>query len=837
MARASSKKAVKKKKAEPTFKPRNARPMPLQGLAFFILAIFTLLSLITYDWQQNTAFTTEPESLPMGNAGMWVGYNGLRVLGNAFWLIPLFCLWFAGMYTFAQAYKVKFLRIVSIFFSILFLTIISSLQEVYFSDVSYQELAESRTNNNLPYGPGGFVGDQLYRGFLHESIGILGTLVIFGLLFLAALFHIFHDNIGIWILRRFRGYREWKARRNERKALKLEEKARLQKDKEAVKGITPEKKEKPSLKSSEKADILSSKNADRDYIDAPPPPPKKIPGSTPVPDLTLQPQEEPPVEPDEETPKENPKQNLKIIASETTRKASKPLPEKKGDYQFPSLDLLSEPPPEETGESDSVHQETADVLVRTLGEFGVKVTMGDVHAGPVITRYDVYPAAGVRVEKIANLDKNIALGLKANSVRILAPVPGLGCVGIEIPNKKPLPVYVRDILESEDWVNNEAEIPIALGKEVSGKPLITDLTRMPHLLIAGATGSGKTVCINTIITSLLYKHSPEDLRFVMVDPKIVEMQVYNTLPHMLIPVVTEPKKVPGALRYLATEMENRYQMFAAVGVRNIAGFNARKNRSKEAEERAKELDASLSPEERAAAASVEVPRDINNDVPDKLPYIVCIVDELADLMMVAPQDIETGIARLAQLARAAGIHLILATQRPSVNVITGVIKANLPSRIAFKVASKVDSRTILDIMGADHLIGRGDMLFLPPGSGDLIRSQGAFVADEEINQVVDFITRNNGEPVFDEQFQKNVEESVLDGEGNEDDTEWDDDLVPQALEVLRTSQRASTSMLQRRLKIGYNRAARIMEMLEAEGIVGPENGSNPREILKDLNDL
>jgi S-DNA-T family DNA segregation ATPase FtsK/SpoIIIE len=529
---------------------------------------------------------------------------------------------------------------------------------------------------------------------------------------------------------------------------------------------------------------------------------------------------------------------LRIIAGEEVRKAEMKLPEKRGNYKFPPMRLLAEPKGGNPMDDESIHEETADMLVKTLEEFGVKVTTGDVHTGPVITRYDVYPAAGVRVERILNLDKNIALNLKATSVRILAPVPGKGCVGIEVPNKHPQSVFIRDILESEDWVNNKAEIPVALGKEVSGRPLIADLTKMPHLLIAGSTGSGKTVCINAVITSLLYHSSPEDLRFVMVDPKIVEMQVYNSLPHMLVPVVTDPKKVPNALKYLLNEMEKRYQLFAGIGVRNIAGYNAKmasnRKEAAEAEERAAAIDAELTPEERAATASIEVPRDPGalGEPPGKLPYIVVIVDELADLMMVAPADIETGIARLAQLARAAGIHLILATQRPSVNVITGVIKANLPSRISFKVASRVDSRTILDTMGADHLIGKGDMLFLPPGSADLVRAQGAFVGDDEITGIVHHIRDINGEPNFDESFQKNIDSPEEAGGGVEG--EWDDELVPDAIEVIRNSKRASTSMLQRRLKIGYNRAARIMEILEAEGMVGPENGSSPREILMDL---
>ena len=331
----------------------------------------------------------------------------------------------------------------------------------------------------------------------------------------------------------------------------------------------------------------------------------------------------------------------------------------------------------------------------------------------------------MKVGKILNLENDIALGLKAMAVRIQAPVPGKGTVGIEVPNKHPESVYLKDIIESEDWAKSKAEIPVALGKEVSGRPLIADLTKMPHLLVAGATGSGKTVCINTMIASLLYHSSPDDVRFIMVDPKIVEMQVYNDLPHMLIPVVTDPKKVPGALKWLIAEMERRYKVFAKVGVRNISGFNDKQKKKRQQEE---ERNAQFAIDEMAGddilgmdnipdaeAPEIEVPRDEEIDIPEKYPYIVCIIDELADLMMVAAQDVEGGIVRLAQLARAAGIHLIIATQRPSVNVITGLIKANLPCRIAFRVSSKVDSRTILDENGADQLIGRGDMLFQSAG--------------------------------------------------------------------------------------------------------------------------
>jgi S-DNA-T family DNA segregation ATPase FtsK/SpoIIIE len=385
-------------------------------------------------------------------------------------------------------------------------------------------------------------------------------------------------------------------------------------------------------------------------------------------------------------------------------------------------------------------------------------------------------------------------------------------------------VGMREILESEDWMSAKAELPIALGKDVSGKSLISDLTKMPHLLIAGATGSGKSVCINSIVASILYSKSPKDVRLIMVDPKVVELKIFNTLPHMLIPVVTEPKKVPAALKWLLGEMEQRYQIFAKANVRNLVGFNNRKKDPKH----------EFPPTEQQAELD-GVTEEI--EIPDRLPYIVAIIDELADLMMVSPAEIETSIARLAQLARAAGIHLIIATQRPSVNVITGVIKANLPSRIAFQVASQVDSRTILDTKGADTLIGRGDMLFSPPGTSRLVRAQGAFVADEEVQEIVEFLKRN-GPPQYAQSVQQQIDRDSRDededGEDGDDDLGDDQELFTQALDVLRSTRRASTSMLQRKLRIGYNRAARIVEIMEEKGIVGPENGSSPREILVDL---
>jgi hypothetical protein len=424
-------------------------------------------------------------------------------------------------------------------------------------------------------------------------------------------------------------------------------------------------------------------------------------------------------------------------------------------YVYPPVDLLNESP------DDGAYAEECAALAvelrETLNQFGVEVEIGEIQSGPVITRYELIPAPGVRVEKIENLDKNIALTMRAPAVRILAPIPGRNCVGIEIPNANARPVGLRGILESDAWKQKNAEVPIALGRGVTGEPIIADLARMPHLLIAGSTGSGKTVCINSILASFLFHASPEDLRLILVDPKIVEMQVYNQLPHMLLPTLTDPKKVPNALHWLIHNMEWRYHLFASVGVRNIAGFNAKVMRTREEAKRASELERELSPEERTAIAHLQSSRREAAEMPQqRLPYIVCVIDELADLMLVSPDDIENSVTRLAQLARAAGIHLILATQRPSVNVITGVIKANLPSRIAFKVASKVDSRTILDGNGADGLLGRGDMLFLPPGASGLVRAQGAWVSDEEINRVVEFIAKNRS-PCFDKQAMSFVE--------------------------------------------------------------------------------
>jgi len=511
-----------------------------------------------------------------------------------------------------------------------------------------------------------------------------------------------------------------------------------------------------------------------------------------------------------------------------------------GNYQLPSLDFLQHPDMTvKPTESKEELMANARLMQQTLAQFDIEVSLGDITKGPTITRYELHPAPGVKLEKIAALSNNIAAVLKAERINILAPVPGKSSVGIEVPNLVKTKVIMRDLLESDEWRNSKARIPLALGKDVYGHPIIADLGDMPHLLIAGSTGSGKSVCINAIIASLLYKFSPDQLRFVMIDPKVVELQHYNSLPHLVVPVVTDPKKVILALRWVVNEMEKRYQIFARVGMRNIASFNSRpKNKLVPLEPELPLMAKKEKVEPGAEGFAVEVdeqivvPREEDIVIPEKLSYIVVIIDELADLMLVAPADVEMAIARITQMARAAGIHCIVATQRPSVDVITGVIKSNIPARIAFQVAAAVDSRTILDGQGANKLLGKGDMLYLPPGSAKLIRAQGALITDQEIQSVVDFIAKQ-GKPSYEMEIHQQLSKPAANF-GNESGIDEDEDLIQQCIEVIRSEQKASVSLMQRRLRLGYTRAARIMDELENRGIVGPSKGAEPRDILIDL---
>lgn len=510
-------------------------------------------------------------------------------------------------------------------------------------------------------------------------------------------------------------------------------------------------------------------------------------------------------------------------------------PKVKG-YRLPKSMLLDEPEPV-TAPTDTREQLLANarLLKDTLKQFNIDVTEGDITKGPTITRYELHPAPGVRLERISALANNISAAIKAEHINILAPVPGRSSVGIEVPNRIKTKVLFRDIIDSPEWKKSKAKIPLALGKDVYGKPIVADLSEMPHLLIAGATGSGKSVCINSIIASLLFRFSPEELRFVMIDPKVVELQIYNGLPHLAAPVVHDPKKVTLALKWVVNEMEKRYQIFAKVGARNIAGFNSR---SKKKPEKTAQPELPLDEGEGFAVEmdqEVSVPRDEEIEIPEKLSYIVVIIDELADLMLMAKNDVENSIARITQMARAAGIHCIVATQRPSVDVITGVIKANIPARIAFQVAAKVDSRTILDAMGADKLLGKGDMLFLPPGTSNLRRIQGCLVTDDEINRIVE-IVNNQAKPSYDKDMERQLETPAPGNGGNGGGIDEDEDLIQQCIEVIRVEQKASVSLMQRRLRLGYTRAARIMDEIEDRGLVGPSRGAEPREILFDVED-
>jgi S-DNA-T family DNA segregation ATPase FtsK/SpoIIIE len=512
-----------------------------------------------------------------------------------------------------------------------------------------------------------------------------------------------------------------------------------------------------------------------------------------------------------------------------------------GNYQLPSMDFLQHPDMTvKPTESKEELMANARLMQQTLAQFDIEVSLGDITKGPTITRYELHPAPGVKLEKITALSNNIAAALKAERIHILAPVPGKSSVGVEVPNLVKTKVIMRDLFESDEWRNTKARIPIALGKDVYGHPIVADLAEMPHCLIAGSTGSGKSVCINSIIASLLYRFSPDQLRFVMIDPKVVELQQYNALPHLVVPVVTDPKKVLLALRWVVNEMEKRYKIFARVGVRNIKSFNERP-KNKPLPEQELELPLSAKKEKVEAGAGgfavevdeeIVVPREEDIVIPERLSYIVVIIDELADLMLVAPADVEMAIARITQMARAAGIHCIVATQRPSVDVITGVIKANIPARIAFQVASRVDSRTILDAMGADKLLGKGDMLYLPPGSGNLKRAQGALITDKELENIVEFIAKQ-GKPSYEMEIHQQLSKPSANTD-IESGTDEDEELIQQCIEVIRSEQKASVSLLQRRLRLGYTRAARIMDELEGRGIVGPSQGAEPREILIDL---
>lgn len=654
---------------------------------------------------------------------------------------------------------------------------------------------------------GGLLGGALSR-LLVQAFGTVGTYVItviamvisFVLITQKSMF----DMIKKFSRKMYRRAAERKAQRQEELKARQEEQAEKEQQQERRK---KRKEPKASRKKAKEQEVSGDILLDEPFV-----PENAFPihrAEELVQDL-----EEivPPPEEEKEISKKNPRSSKAEIEQgihEVSEEIALKEAEVKKAYEFPPMELLKKGK-QTGGDSDAHLRETAGKLQETLHNFGVNVSITNVSCGPTVTRYELQPEQGVKVSKIVGLTDDIKLNLAATDIRIEAPIPGKAAVGIEVPNENNSTVMLRDLLQSEAFSSCKSKLAFAAGKDIAGKPVITDIAKMPHLLIAGATGSGKSVCINTIIISLLYKASPDDVKLIMIDPKVVELSVYNGIPHLFIPVVTDPKKAAGALNWAVAEMTDRYNKFAQYNVRDLKGYNAK-------------------------VESISNIEDENK--PKKLPQIVIIVDELADLMMVAPGEVEDSICRLAQLARAAGIHLIIATQRPSVNVITGLIKANMPSRIAFSVSSGVDSRTILDMNGAEKLLGKGDMLFYPQGYQKPARVQGAFVSDQEVGAVVDFLSKQNPTAEYDKEIQEKIE-AVKETTAAGADTANDRDVYfADAGKFIIEKDKASIGMLQRVFKIGFNRAARIMDQLYEAGVVGDEEGTKPRKVLMSMEEF
>ena len=679
-------------------------------------------------------------------------------------------------------------------------------------------------------GPGGLIGYRLsdeHRGLLPAALGPVGSVLLLVAVYLTTLIlvtglrpiHLVREMVNL-TRRSVAKQAEWRVRRRIRKS-DLTEQLKTQKQQRALEALQKQLKKKGvPVPEAVPTMFLPEELANR-------PAPKVV-------DTNVQ-STQPAVS------RRRPSLAELRASEERSKAAPSPTTATSSweNYVLPGIDLLEEHSLEaRTATDPSELQEVQRVLIETLAQFGIAVAPGDITKGPTITRYEVYPAKGVRVDKIVSLERDLARATSAERINILAPIPGKDTVGIELANTRKVTVKLRELFQSTDWdsAKEHAKIPLALGKDVYGKTIIADLAQMPHLLVAGTTGSGKSVCINALIASMLFRFTPEEMRLVIIDPKMVEMQGYQSLPHLAFPIVTDPKKVLLALRWLIDEMERRYKMFARVGVRNIVGFNARPKKKTQKELDAEAVESGVSPNrarrsaETVDATPIKVPREDEEQVPDRIPYVVVIIDELADLMQTAPADVENAIARITQMARAAGMHVIVATQTPRADVITGVIKANIPSRIAFQVASKIDSRVILDENGADRLLGQGDMLYLPPSASRLIRAQGVLVTDNEIHAVVEFVSKQSP-PAFDTAMHEKLQSTSA---PEEEVTAEDEELVEKCIEIIRQEKRASTSLLQRRLRLGYTRAARIVDILEQRGILGPGEGAKPREILVDL---
>ena len=833
--------AAARKKKQPEKIQSNTGQRQILGIILIGVTLMLFLCLFSYNpWDVSRLQSPpgEPVSNIIGLLGAWTSYYAFAILGLAAYVLPVLTATQGVLCLYGEDIRPGMK--VGAKLGWLSLLLLCAACGVELLSTPMETLTAKL---NIPFA-GGAVGYLVGTKFLQTLLGQTGTTIFLVILVLIAAVCLFdfqvtalfkdpRGTMGPFFLK----VGGWLVPKDLDEDEEEEEPEPAPKKRPRKKKVEPEPEpallEEDTFRPAATLDLSALEEPEPELIPVPEPEPEPEPERVPVPEVPVPvpvPEPEPEVV-QVETPPAAPEEPSIFKTPETPAPAAE---EKKPDgaqpefdvppnveaapvqeWTLPPLSLMAEP----TGkvESDGTREEyLRQHLETTLKEFGVEARITNVQRGPVVTSFEVLPAAGVRVEKIANLSNNLALALKAETIRVQAPIPGKGVVGIEIPNGKSSVVFAREIIESPDWAESKdwrkgkVALPMLLGLDVSGNYMVGDLAGMPHVLIAGATGSGKSVCMNSLLAGLLMSRTPDQLRLILVDPKIVEFTAYKDLPHLVVPVITDPKKVGIGLRWAITEMENRYKLFAKCGVRNIKAFNTRPV--------AKQGD----------LFGIEEDED-DKKIPDTLPYIVIVIDELADLMMVAQAEIENYIARLAQLSRAVGIHMILATQRPSVNVITGTIKANFPARIAFQVAQKTDSRTILDAIGADKLLGKGDMLYLSPSSAKLSRAQGAWTADEEIDGIVAHY-KEQGTPVY----ENKITEKIASKSPDLPEQEEEDELVSASVEVIRQTRRASTSSLQRRLRIGYNRAARLMDQLEEQGIIGPPQGSEPREILIDL---
>jgi len=812
---------------------REALGILMQGLW-----VLLLLALVSYTWldiPRDHAPSNSETVNYIGPAGAWAAWAVFNVFGLAGFLFPLMlAVW--GLLMIVQSGERVWPRVLWMLGILAGICVLVDIQLPFWNQMSPERF-------NLNQMPGGFVGLFLGRMLLTNFLGVVGAAIISMVVVIGGFFFVSQTHPAeLW---RALGelWARWQERREERAAshrtaqeqaerealllererLKLErelqKERRLQEKEDRRRQKDREQEEKEAARHREAEERVRREKeeaAAREKEEA-------ARKAAFLKRLAEQQKAEEEKKAAEERAAKQARLDAERSAKRVEEEANVPPPK----WVLPPLSLLQPVPPGAGARAGADELEkTIHAIRATLAEFGIEAEVTHVEQGPVVTRYELLPAANVKVERIGALSNNLTLALKADSIRVQAPIPGKGVVGIEVPNRSAAPVVLRQLMESASWTTSKAALPLALGQDVGGHVLMADLAALPHLLIAGATGQGKTVCMNSILAGLLMTQTPEELRLILIDPKIVEFSGYNDLPHLETPVITDAKKVVNALRIAIQEMEKRFKLFHRAKVRDIRSYNQRPKTEQPALF-ATAAGAEPNPEEAEGAPTAEPSEE---PLPDRLPYWVIIIDELADLMLTAQQDIEPRIQKLTQLARATGIHMIIATQRPTVDIVTGTIKSNIPGRVAFKVAQKNDSRVVIDQEGADKLVGKGDMLVLT-GANKLVRAQGAWTKDEEIQAIADH-WKQQGKPRYDERF--TVKEGNGGGVGLPDAPEEDEELIQQAIEVIRQTRRASTSSIQRRLRIGYTRAARLIDILEEKGMVGPPRGSEAREILFDL---